>query len=525
MSKFKQTLLKTLILSLTFTASCTPTSDETALEQNWTSSVDSKNRINNFLSVYKNDPSQAASIHFLKFTEEGALVPKQSLYTEGSSEKSKARYALTRDNWRYSKIICGGSNPCKVPKHKMKFDSNPSSLIGILPDNLESLEEMHKSGLLKSKLSRKHLWSSLSWPLNSGTLAHRYSDQDWPKNKKWSEQHAYYEKNNTLKILKSKNRIAINALSPAEKIDIVLGDSDFTLAKALWKEGAQYNKTFGAVDPWVNLNFGWAASTTMLRTPKKPVVLSSPNGIKVTFSSTDIKGLGALLWAKTQYKRLYTGVRCNKLQPNKSQSGRISDEACPEFDPAVFHRTVVNRIGQQKKFLIMDASLDEDLWNAPIVNYEYSYFNPEDLSIADNLNSAKAALPFKSDNYAKYRNTKSREVVGIAMTIHFLANNSFDSPSNRILKTQYFYDLELDQKGLLVGGEWYNNKHPDFLWAPAPKIRPRTWGDRFVRGAWTGRGTLPWSWRKGGQFDSRSGTPLGHLVYTLFNLSSQESVD
>ena len=37
----------------------------------------------------------------------------------------------------------------------------------------------------------------------------------------------------------------------------------------------------------------------------------------------------------------------------------------------------------------------------------------------------------------------------------------------------YSYDLELNAEKEIIGGEWYGNRHPDFLWTPVKGPRAR----------------------------------------------------
>src|SRR5690606_3864504 len=93
-----------------------------------------------------------------------------------------------------------------------------------------------------------------------------------------------------------------------------------------------------------------------------------------------------------------------------------------------------------------------------------------------------------------------------------------DSRDNDELRSvTYFYDLELDKDGNILAGYWYQDVHPDLLWRPEPGHMVSTWGDGFVRGNWSyDQGELPWSWKKGGEYDARSGKPLGKFVHALF---------
>jgi hypothetical protein len=49
-------------------------------------------------------------------------------------------------------------------------------------------------------------------------------------------------------------------------------------------------------------------------------------------------------------------------------------------------------------------------------------------------------------------------------------SNLFDKTEN----STYWFDLELDPTGKIIGGEWYNNNHPDFVWVISPKLLPKS---------------------------------------------------
>src|SRR5439155_1542285 len=61
---------------------------------------------------------------------------------------------------------------------------------------------------------------------------------------------------------------------------------------------------------------------------------------------------------------------------------------------------------------------------------------------------------------------------------------------------RYMYDLELDANGNLLGGEWYQNQHPDFVWTPLPGAHARAAGEATQCGAtWNATGPVPAAWR------------------------------
>ena len=69
----------------------------------------------------------------------------------------------------------------------------------------------------------------------------------------------------------------------------------------------------------------------------------------------------------------------------------------------------------------------------------------------------------------------------VAYTVETLPSRAeTDSAKNDALKSaRYFYDLELNADGEIIGGEWYHNNHPDFLWTPPKNERALSAVDRY----------------------------------------------
>jgi hypothetical protein len=42
------------------------------------------------------------------------------------------------------------------------------------------------------------------------------------------------------------------------------------------------------------------------------------------------------------------------------------------------------------------------------------------------------------------------------------------------------YDLEIDPSGEIIGGEWLQHSHPDFLWVVSEDYRPLTIQDHLI---------------------------------------------
>jgi len=152
-----------------------------------------------------------------------------------------------------------------------------------------------------------------------------------------------------------------------------------------------------------------------------------------------------------------------------------------DTNPGTWHMSAVNQIGVSKRSFIIDATFDYEVWNQPMFAYSYEYFNPQTMKRVDSL--AQARVPraqFTSDRFKRYRGASYASIVGVAMRTRYVVETSpshatTDAPSrDRINAVDYIYDLELDAGGKIVGGEWYQNTHPDFLWTPPPGARIST---------------------------------------------------
>ncbi len=88
----------------------------------------------------------------------------------------------------------------------------------------------------------------------------------------------------------------------------------------------------------------------------------------------------------------------------------------------------------------------------------------------------------------------------------------------------YLYDLELNSRNEIIGGEWYNNNHPDFLWHFPKSIKDRkvyhTAYDRNLRN-WNGSGVMPASWRNAAMQAAKAQQPLAKIVDLLIKKANQ----
>jgi hypothetical protein len=165
------------------------------------------------------------------------------------------------------------------------------------------------------------------------------------------------------------------------------------------------------------------------------------------------------------------------------------------------------------------------VWNQPLYSYSYSYFNPQTQKPVGSLDEARVdKANFTGDKFARWRAPSGVFMVGVSMQLVYVAETTpahvtSDSPSrDRLVQVNYMYDLEHDQNGVIIGGEWYLNQHPNFLWTPPPGSQPVSSQDRAATGNWGG-GPIPDSWGDAAAAASADGQPLAKIVNALFQLA------
>jgi hypothetical protein len=259
----------------------------------------------------------------------------------------------------------------------------------------------------------------------------------------------------------------------------------------------------------------------MLPTPKKAVEVKTLTGTKVKFYPSDIKALGTMLWAQTQVPTKFIGGRCNTKNPKKDSLGRVVEEDCLDNNPGTWHLSVVNQIGVFNRSFVMDATYDYEVWNQPVYSYQYHYYNPITKERFEKLEDAIVSVSdFNNDPRKTVRAPKTKFIVGINMTLKYVMEtvpNTNENQENLLQTVKYEYDLELDEKTNIIGGEWYSKAHPDFLWTP--ELNAKTSGDELVPAILLNN--LPGIIRPLIEKNSLSGVPFAPFVKQLFLESSK----
>ncbi len=414
---------------------------------------------------------------------------------------------------------------------------------------LNNIYEMDRRGLSRANTTVQP-WGGSFWPLYQGGIAANYQDIDSTifittplRNLMWQANYSAYNKH------ASKVHPAffdmddkdLGKLSPAEKYDLILGDTSFDLTSRSWditkKRGEQKNWGFlGSIDLpegfripvakktlafWEGICHGWALGAGYIPRPEKTVFINLPNGKQVPFYPNDIKALASQVWANSdlQDNAIFEGNRCNKKDPDQDQFGRYIDTEidvlagdttliprCGDTHPAIFHVGVVNVMGVEGRPITLDHNPKMAIANQPMSGYEFTYFNPDSGKDGSLQESMMARSVYTKDPYAENRNPDAVYIVGVSMNAKYVdweiaKKKENNSPSDdKIIDDKFLYDLEINAAGQIVGGQWRSNKkvkktsdstnQPDYFW-----LAPRNYKKYLQPDAslpkWSGSGLPP----------------------------------
>ena len=482
-----------------------------------------KDKINQALKDFKDDSVIFMNQLPIKSDSAGNKVIVETPFSDDDIESND--FITIRDGFRG--VLAAKQDEAT----RAGFKSNDLAQNVVDTFTYSQLEDMESAGLMSASLAESP-WSDDYWAMYSGILGKRYADPEFPfikdpTNKDWKQQFDYIQANPASAIFASNDEAKIDQLSPSEKYDALIGDTDGNLTRIMWEEGKSYYDQYGKVETWMGICHGWAPAAYLLERPKKSIVLKAADGRDIKFYPSDIKSLATLLWANRMPPTRFIGGRCNEKEPKQDEVGRIISQEAFDTNPGTWHQSVVNQIGVSKRSLVLDVTFDYEVWNQPIHAYSYRYFNPQTYTYADTLEEAKVSKSaFTEDFFKPYRSSRAVDFVGIHMELSYVVETDptqreNDSPEQDLIrKVDYYYDLEIKSNNWIVGGEWYMNKHPDFLWTPSAQARAVTSYDRMVSGSWEESEPLPNSWRvaaKQAAISERA--PLASIVEAMIKQS------
>lgn len=288
---------------------------------------------------------------------------------------------------------------------------------------------------------------------------------------------------------------------------------------------------------WEGICHGWATAAGIVPRPLHSVAFPLNNGKELKFFPTDIKGLASLLWAnsliqdaKYEWKDdkgkkriaggvIMEGLRCNSKDPAIDEWGRYYDAypdyyskklepRCVGVHPAIWHMALVNIIGKQGRSFVVERKVKAEVDNHPMSAYSTQYFNPK-TGWYGPLSETVAPID-KYDQFYRFRNPEAKYIVGVRTVMTYLdweRPNRFESDSpemDSLTHIPMLYDLELDEDGNIVGGQWRavevgksflninaERKQPDFFWVVTKDWKKTGYFDELPVSKWTDTTSLP----------------------------------
>lgn len=292
-------------------------------------------------------------------------------------------------------------------------------------------------------------WGGNWYACRNGGITHRFhgDERDYPNSKtlNWSK-------------VKAMTPEEIYKLSPAEKLDIYLNDSNFSVTKfELQNRGPE--RPDRNDDGWCGFCNGARIAGAIMPEPRKEVTLWSigPNTQQVRFSIGDIKAL----------------VSAAYMHPAFTFSFGLPDEQGGNINPhaAIFDVLLRLYLGKNKIPFVVDDAYGAAIFNETVIGYNRAINKPRQLS---------------SQERQLYRN--SERAVDVSITLYLQDELSFErseletitimSDSGKALnefeddavhkrwvhKKSYRYTLYLDANNLINDGNWIGEPI-DFAWA------------------------------------------------------------
>lgn len=289
------------------------------------------------------------------------------------------------------------------------------------PQNFPTVRNLKFESLPLKGRTNVTPWAGYHWPSQKGGIANQ-----WQNNRRA-----------TLNNLKSYNQIQSMSmaekykLSPAEKLDIILGDYNYSITKWVLNRNP-----VNSVD-WAGICEGTAMASMLFKQPK-PITLINQYNQHIPLYTSDMKAFVSWYMARVSKGRIYwIGKRCEQNRRN---------DPCWDVNPGAFHAVLANHVGVRKEIFLMDNTRTKAVWNYPVFEFDSKIKSVKD-------------LPYGNRRY--HIRTKLKH--GGSVLPH---TNLIDSI--RYARTRTFdYYVDVNDMGNITGGEWISKNHPDFLWYKA----------------------------------------------------------
>jgi hypothetical protein len=231
-------------------------------------------------------------------------------------------------------------------------------------------------------------WQDDYWPYIRKNIANRYLEG--------TEFHSFDSQINN-----ARNNPTNRLLSPAEKYDLLNGDSQFTLTRDSWQRFERYLSQFGfskAVWGWMGICSGWAPASISEPAPLNHVLAVTELGQEILFFQGDIRGLLSKAYDVNRSSETghFMGTRCNGGSESipRNAGGRPIDG---RFDDSYETFHIINDWSASKGILqiTFDIERPQLLWLAARSPFRklgeqvYVFVYDDRRKMVDDINSKK----------------------------------------------------------------------------------------------------------------------------------------
>ncbi|KAG7386672.1 hypothetical protein PHYBOEH_008611 [Phytophthora boehmeriae] len=258
--------------------------------------------------------------------------------------------------------------------------------------------------------------------------------------------------------------------SASENGTICMSDADCgSVEKA--KCGIRANQTSGyCIQTWEGICHAWAPASILEKEPQCAVTY---NG--VTFQPMDLKALISDVYNGAEVPLVFTGTRFNRGDNSTDKYGRHVDDRYRDLNPGFFHIAAANLLGKLNTTFIIDIDAGREVWNQPVRG-----FKVHEQTAMSLMEAAKTFYGLKKYPW----NSKAKSIVYTKTYLSWIDLTYEDGPlvstgevDKHTTGAYYYYLLEMDAAGRIIGGEWLydsNSNHPDFFWIATGKPAPDT---------------------------------------------------
>ncbi|GMF35698.1 unnamed protein product [Phytophthora lilii] len=224
------------------------------------------------------------------------------------------------------------------------------------------------------------------------------------------------------------------------------------------------------IPTWFGICHAWTPASIMETEPKCPV---THNG--VTFHPMDLKALISDIYDGASVPTVFTGTRFNGGADSEDEYGRHSSESYRDLNPAFLHIAATNIICKHNATFVADVTAGTEVWNQPVRGFKVYEQTAMSLEEAAQTFYGLEVYPW---------NAAAMSIVYVKVRMSWIYETYKDGglvSSGQVDQfttgAYYYYLLEMDDNGAIIGGEWVydsDEDHPDFLWFPKAKPAANT---------------------------------------------------